>query len=205
PRRLVPALEPVVAERALPDAPVLLLAQLEAEDLRWRVARLPGDVPLVEHAEGARRHAVAAAVADVLLNDDGVELGAEERAGRADIEAGGVGAVLADVRAHQPAQRIHLAVATQRLLLLDEGDVAPGVRAELGGVVVRLAGPDHAVLGDEVPLLTGDLAGLAADADRRVREEADALLRLRAVGAMRVHAAPRRISGAPRRADGGRA
>src|SRR5256885_4641196 len=67
---------------------------------------------------------------------------------------------------------------TQRLALLDEGDVAPGVRAELGGVVVGLTGPGEAVLRDEVPLLAGDLARLAADADRRVREEPHAGLLL---------------------------
>src|SRR5205823_5006603 len=60
--RLVTALEPVVAERALPDAAVLLSTQWPGR----RVGRR-GQVPLVEHAERTRRHAVAAAVADVLL------------------------------------------------------------------------------------------------------------------------------------------
>ena len=89
------------------------------------------------HAERARGHAVAAAVADVLLHDDRAELGAEERAGRADVEAARVRAVLADVRLHQPAQRLRVerrAVSPsslQRLALLDERDVPPGVRAEL--------------------------------------------------------------------------
>src|SRR5207237_7266068 len=120
----------------------------------------------------ARRHAVAAAVADVLLHDDGAELGPEQRARRADVEAGGVGAVLADVAGHQPAQRIlRLVVRPRRLALLDEGDVAPRVRAEIRGVVVALARPDEAVLGDEVPLLAGDLTDLTADAHRRVSEE----------------------------------
>src|SRR4029079_15965780 len=177
------------------DAAVLLLAELEPEDLRRRVARMARDVALVEHAERARGDSVPAAVADVLLHDDGAVLGPEERAGRADVEAGGVRAVLADVGAHQPAERVaglrgvgcsvdpgEVTVEPQRLLLLDEGDVAPGVRTERRGVVVRLARPDVAVLRHEVPLLAGDLAGLAADADRRVGEEAHALLRVLAVG-----------------------
>src|SRR5207302_7565310 len=53
-------------------------------------------VPLVEHAERAGGDAVAATVADVLLHDDRAELGAEQRARRAHVEAGGVRAVLAD-------------------------------------------------------------------------------------------------------------
>src|SRR5207248_3292111 len=72
-------------------------------------------------------------------------------------------------------------------LLLDERDVPPGVGRELAGVVVRVPAPDGSVCGNEVPLLARDLAGLAPDADRGVREEADAFLllvgvRLPAVG-----------------------
>src|SRR5207245_4225979 len=135
--------------------------------------------PLVEDAERARGDAVAAAVADVLLDDDRAELGAEERSGRADVEARGVRAVLADVGRHQPAQRLSvLVVEPQRLLLLDERDVPPRVRAERRRVVVRLAGKDEPVLRNEIPLLARDLARLAADADGRVGEEAAALLLL---------------------------
>ena len=76
-RRLVAALQPVVAERALPDAPVLLLA--EERQRERRVVGRARQVALVDDAERARRHAVAAAVADVLLHDDRAELGAEER------------------------------------------------------------------------------------------------------------------------------
>ena len=87
---LLVVLEAVVAERALPH-PAVVLA-------------------LVEHPERARRDAVAAAVADVLLHDHGPELGAEQRAGRAHLEARGVGAVLADVGGHQPADAVALLV-----------------------------------------------------------------------------------------------
>src|SRR5581483_9027990 len=115
-RGLVAALEPVVAERALPDASVLLLPERPG-----RRVRRGRQVPLVEHAEGARGDAVAAAVADVLLDDDGPELGAEQRSRRADVEAAGMRAVLADVGAHQPAQHVlsALVVRAQWLVLLD--------------------------------------------------------------------------------------
>src|SRR5207248_11799780 len=101
--RLVAALQPVVAERALPDAPVLLLAEQRQQQLLL----LPpgrGQVPLVEHAERTGRHAVAAPVAHVLLDDDRAELRPEQGARRAYVEAGRVRAVLADVRGHEPTQ-----------------------------------------------------------------------------------------------------
>src|SRR5581483_6349415 len=152
--RLVAALQAVVAERALPHAPVLLLP--EQRQRERRVSGAAWKIALVDHAERTRGNAVAAAVADVFLHDDGAELGAEERARRARVEAAGVRAVLADVGLHQPAQggrgggrvdRGRLAVELQRLALLDERDVAR----------------------------------LAADAHRRIGEEAHARLRLVAV------------------------
>ena len=48
----------------------------------------------------------------------------------------------------------------------------PGGCAQRHGVVVRHAGEDEAVVRQLVPLLAGHLAGLAADADRGVGEEA---------------------------------
>jgi hypothetical protein len=83
--RFVAALEPVVAEGAFPDPAVLLLAELEAEDLDRRISGVARQVAPVQDAEGARRNAVAAAVADVLLHDHGAVLGAEQRSGRADV------------------------------------------------------------------------------------------------------------------------
>src|SRR5207248_1379826 len=139
--RFQSVLEPVVAERALVHAAVA------------------AELALRDDAERTGRDAVAAAVADVVLDHDGAELGAHDRAGRADVEAAGMSAVLADVGAHQPAE-----VAVLRALLY-EGDMPPGIRVELAGVVVGLARPDEPVLRDEVPLLARDLAGLAADAD----------------------------------------
>src|SRR4029453_17700041 len=127
----------------------------------------------------AGRDAVPAPVADVLLHDDGSELGPEQRTGRADVQAGRVRAVLAHVGRHQPLDAGLLRRPDRRQaevdrsdFLLDERHVSPRVRAERLGVVVRRSGEGDAVLGKLVPLLAGDLAGLAADAHRRVGEEA---------------------------------
>ena len=95
--RFLVILEAVVAERALPHAPVLLA--------------------LVEDAEGARGNAVAAAVADVLLHDHGPELGAKQRAGGAYLQAGRIGAVLAHVGGHQPAQALAVLIGAKAGLL----------------------------------------------------------------------------------------
>src|SRR5699024_7027582 len=58
-------------------------------------------------------------------------------------------------------------------VLFDERHVPPGVRAERARVVVGGAEQfEVPVGGDVVPLLAGDLAGLAADADGGVGEEA---------------------------------
>src|SRR5581483_4568864 len=92
--------ESVVAERALPR-PAVALA-------------------LIDDAVGAGGDAIAAAVADVLLHDDGAELGAEQRSGRAHVEAGGVGAVLAHIARHQPPHvALHRLLLTERPTLLD--------------------------------------------------------------------------------------
>src|SRR4029453_235140 len=57
--------------------------------------------------------------------------------------------------------------------LLEEADVPPGAGPQGQGVVVGVAAdPQRPVLGDQVPFLAGDLAGLAADADAGVGEEA---------------------------------
>ena len=96
--RLQPALQPIVAQRAF---------------MRFAVQRVD-----VHHAERTGRHAVAATVADVLLDHHGVELGLEQRAGRAGFQARGVMAVLADVTHHQPA-------ALKRWLVLSRTPAGP--------------------------------------------------------------------------------
>ena len=79
-RRFQAVAQPVVAQRALPCAPVALAP--------------------VDHPVGTARHAIAAAVANVLLHNDGTELGAEQGTGRAHVQATRMGAVLAHVGAH---------------------------------------------------------------------------------------------------------
>ena len=127
--RLQAVLEPVVAERALGGAAVVVVA--------------------VDDAERARRDAVAAAVADVGLEHDGAELGADQRAGRARVEAAGVRAVLADVGHEHPVAEVvdrplgdgprgRCRACVRRL---DEAHVPPGGGAERAGVVVGAAAP----------------------------------------------------------------
>src|SRR5262249_35307003 len=87
-------------------------------------------------------------------------------------------AVLADVAHHEPAPGVEAVAGRRRTRLaalgqlLDELHVPPGGGRERAGVVVAVAGPLEAVGGELVPLLAGDFAGLAADADRRVGVEA---------------------------------
>src|SRR3546814_238806 len=97
------------------------------------------------------------------------------RSGGAGFQTGRGVAVLAHVAHHQPAalQRRHsiwpLAVAGH---LLDEGHVAPSRGGERAGVVVAHAGQRGRFSGKLVPFLARHLAGLAADAQRGIGEEA---------------------------------
>src|SRR5690606_39059387 len=144
-----PRLHPVVAERAL--------------------HRRPGDRVDIGHPERAGADPGRAPVADVRLEHRGVELGADHRAGRADLEAAGLATVLADVAHHQPA-----ALRAVLIELLDEPDVAPGGATQPPCVVIALTaeGVGPSGLGGKlVPLLAGDLAGPAANADGGVGEE----------------------------------
>ena len=123
----------------------------------------------------------------------------DERPGGTHVETGRMGAVLAHVRRHQPAYAglrwcggafwpgvaatmgsgVAALGAAGPAWLLDEGHVAPRAGAEHPGVVVGHAEHLETVLGDAVPLLAGDLACLAADADRAVGEESLASRRFR--------------------------
>src|ERR1017187_124106 len=165
----------------------------------------------VDDTERARRDAVPAAIANVVLHHNCPELGAHERPGGTHVEAGSVGAVLADIRRHQPAnaglraiqgpvlarsgrndrQRCEARCGDRPSRLLDEGDMAPRARPETTGVVVRHAEHLEAVLGDAVPLLAGDLARLAPDADRAVSEESLARRRVLPAGVGRGIRRPR--------------
>src|SRR5699024_2226427 len=86
--------------------------------------------------------------------------------------SGGLRADAGHAEADQLAARL-AGLLDPLLSLLDEGDVPPGVRAQLPGVVIAGA-EDLQVAVDRVavPLLARHLAGLAADADRGVGEEA---------------------------------
>jgi len=150
-----PALQPVVAERAF------------LRDLGVGVH--------LDHAVRARGDAVATTVADIRLDEHGVELRADNRPRRADLQAAGSLAVLADVRHHEPG----LALADcYRLVrhVVDELHMPPVLGIEAAGVVEAVAEGGF-VPRELVPFLAGDLAGFAADADARVGEEPVGLAR----------------------------
>src|SRR5207244_10740218 len=90
-----PRLQPVVAEGALSGYALLIHA---------------------DDAERTAGHAVAAAVADVLLDVHRVKLGARDGAGRAHLQTARLHAVLADVRHHQPASAHPVGVVQVELL-----------------------------------------------------------------------------------------
>jgi hypothetical protein len=107
-------------------------------------------------------------------------LGLDDGVGRADLHTGGVLAVLADVRHHQEGLA---APCRDRLVnkvgacgqMLDELHVAPVLSVELPRVVEAVKQEVRLVALEAVPLLAGDLACLAPDADAGVSEEAGAL------------------------------
>src|SRR5882724_1415724 len=146
----------------------------------------PRDRVYIDHPKRTGGDAVATAVAGVGLDDDRVELGPDDCAGGADLEATRVRAVFAHVAHHEPASAF--AVFGE---LLDELHVAPVNPVEPLGVVVAVAA--HlmtAAIGRRqlVPLLARDLAGLAADADdgvgvetHRLRHQAFSTLQTKAL------------------------
>src|SRR5579871_4194766 len=81
-RRLQIVFEPVVTESAFPGPAIVL--------------------PTVDYAKGAVNHAVAAAVADIGLHIDAIELGADNSACGAAFQAAGARAVFTDIRREQP-------------------------------------------------------------------------------------------------------
>src|SRR3981081_2142999 len=113
--------EAVVAERALVGRPRLELAVL------WGA---------VDDSEGTGRHAETAALQDVLRDVHRVVFGPDQCPRRAGLEAGRIGAVLADVRHHQPALILPARIG---LGLFDELDVGPGGRPRWSVVGVTFA------------------------------------------------------------------
>ena len=170
-RRGQPAGLPVVAEGAFERA-----ARVEERLLA-----------AVDHAERARHHAVAAAVANVVLHQHAADFRADDRAGGAASRQPASSQCLHTSEMKQPAERVfvrgevgehvtrHRAgeLPAARAVLFDEEDVPPGRSAERVGVVVGIARPAVAVVGHVVPFLARDLARLAADAHGRVGVEAD--------------------------------
>ena len=134
----------------------------------------------VNDAERTRDHAVAAAVADVVLDVDGLVLGANDRAGRTGLETAGHFAMFADVREEHPTERIFAVAAhgtgnlrAAALGFFEKKNVAPCGRAQADGVVVGKARPTGDVGGHVVPFLARYFTRLAPDAHRRVGEESN--------------------------------
>ena len=154
-----PVVDAVVAQRALVD----------------------GACPFAQgdHPEGAGRYAVLAADADVLPDVDVSQVGTDDGAGGAGVQAAGIVAMLARIAREEPPSAG--AVLAE---LLDEADVPPIGGAQGAGVVVGVAGevdgdgvllhgiePEMAgFVGKGVPFLARHLACLAPGADGGVDE-----------------------------------
>ena len=67
--------------------------------------------PAIDHAEWTGDDAIAAAVTDIVLHENGADFGAHDRTGRARFETTGLFAMLADVGQKNPAERILAVVA----------------------------------------------------------------------------------------------
>src|SRR5205823_813730 len=147
-----------------------LHAALQAVVAHGALVRRAGRLVHADHAVRAGRDAVAAAVADVLLDEDRVELGADDGAGRANLHAARVLAVLADVGHHQPSRPVARAGRAVWNLVV-ELHVPPVLGVELARVVVAVGQERRLVALELVPLLASGLARLAPDADAGVGEE----------------------------------
>ena len=85
------------------------------------------------NAKRAGWDAIAATVANIVLYDDAPEFGADNRSGRARIEAPGMYTMLTDVTEHKPGD----AVCGRTL---DERNVPPGIGPEVNRIVVAEPG-----------------------------------------------------------------
>src|ERR1700722_1447874 len=123
----------------------------------------------VNYAKGTGPDTVPASVAGIRLDDNGIELSADNSACGADLKAGGVDTVLANIAHQQPT-----AILPIFRELLDELDMAPVSTVQPARVVVAVAAQyiQTAVgAGKLIPLFAGDFAGFAADADCCVGEK----------------------------------
>src|SRR5699024_9546162 len=62
----------------------------------------------LNNTERAPSNAGAATIADIILDHDGAKFGTEQGTSRAHIQAASIGAVLADIRRHQPTESISI-------------------------------------------------------------------------------------------------
>src|SRR4029077_7254437 len=86
--------------------------------------------------------------------------------------------MFANIRQKNPAKRVFSVATTQEMgaddltsffpVLFQKHDVAPGRRAEMTGIVVRISRPNEAVIRYMVPFLAGDFTSLTSDANGRV-------------------------------------
>src|SRR5260221_11828392 len=113
---------PVVAERALPRAPIRLVQ--------------------VDQAEWASGHAVGAAIADVRLYVDVAEFVPDDGAGWAGVEAAGMRTVLAHITHHEPA-----VLAEEAHSLPRRGAVALQDRLRNGARAGLMSSPARAEIG----------------------------------------------------------
>ena len=195
-RRLVAALEPVVAERALPDAAVLLRERRQVGRPRSRGAACRG-----RRTGRPGRSSRSRCRCPAARRRCRTRCGRGSRSGRRRGRRRGCSACRRPTPSASgacPSPRVRAAaVAVQH---------AAASRCSMNATWRQVLAPSSRVLsydspvqtwpssGIEVPLLARDLARLAADADRGVGEEADALLLLVAV---RLPAVGRRARRAP--------
>ena len=123
---------------------------------------MPGRVD-VDDAERAGGDAVAAAVAGVRLDQDRVELGPDDRPGRADLQAGAWTQCLQTslIISQRPSRPVRVNCSTNL--------TCRQLTSSRRGVVVAVArsacSAPPSLAGELVPLVAGHLARLAADAD----------------------------------------
>src|SRR5205823_73242 len=124
---------------------------------------------LFNHAEWTGNHAIPAPVADVRLNEHSTEFRSNNRTRGTSLQAPGIFAVLANIGREGPRIKLGRITAKSRLrLMLYEFDVTPSRMSDRTGVVITVPTPIQPIFADLVPFLTCDLAGFAANAERRI-------------------------------------
>jgi hypothetical protein len=65
-----------------------------------------GAGPAIDHAKGTGDNAITAAIADVVLHEDGADFSTDDRAGGTGLEAAGILTLFANIGEKNPAERI---------------------------------------------------------------------------------------------------